>query len=159
MDIPRVLAVWLHTVAFVIAWGYYGILARMLLPALERSLHGESRVATLRAIEQRALPLVALSGVLFVVTGSYLLFVDSRYAGLGNFFASTWTGLMLVKHVLVVGFVALAVAVDVLVRRLAAGRTDTSRDSSFRLLGFVAEGATAAGALIALLTAAAQLSA
>jgi hypothetical protein len=28
MDILQVLAVWLHTLAFVIAWGYYGILGR-----------------------------------------------------------------------------------------------------------------------------------
>lgn len=27
MDNPQLLAVWLHTLAFVIAWGYYGVLA------------------------------------------------------------------------------------------------------------------------------------
>ncbi len=158
MDIVHVLAVWLHTVAFVIAWGYYGVLDRMVLPALQQSLQGPARAATLVAVERRAVPLVLLSAVLFVATGTYLLVIDQRYEGLGNFFASTWTVLMLVKHVVVVVFVTLAVVVDRVVRRVAAATTDPERDSSLRLLGFTAQGTTALGALIALLTAAAQLS-
>ena len=157
MDIAQVVAVWLHTLAFVIVLGYYGILGRVLLPALERSLDGPALAAALVAVERRALPLVVLSIVLFLATGTYLLFVDPDYAGLGNFFASTWTTLMLVKHLLVIVLIALGVLVDRFIRRVAAATTDTARGSALRRLELSAEGATGLGALVILLTAAAQL--
>jgi uncharacterized membrane protein len=159
MDMPQVLAAWLHTVAFVIAWGYYGILGRMVLPGLEHSLAGPAIGDALVAIERRALPLVGLSVVLFALTGTYLLLADPHYAGLGNVLASTWTKLMLVKHVLVIGLVVLGVAVDRLIRDVGDATTDGDRRSALRLLALGAEGATGLGALIALLTVAAQVAA
>jgi uncharacterized membrane protein len=159
MDALTVLAIWAHTLGLVIAWGYYGILGRVALPALERSLDRPTLATTLQAVERRAVPLVAISALLFTVSGSYLLVVNPHYAGLGNVFASTWTVLMLAKHVLVIGFVALAVAVDLFVRRIAR-TTDSRRQArDLRRLGFSAEGATGLGALIVLLTAAAQVAA
>ena len=159
MDIPQVLAIWLHTVALVIAWGYYGILGRIALPALERSLDHRALATTLLGMERRAVPLVALSALLFTLTGSYLLVIDPHYAGLGNVFASTWTLLMLAKHGMVIAFIALAVAVDLLVRRVARNTDSGQRQRDLRWLGFSAEGATGLGALIVLLTAAAQVAA
>ncbi len=157
MDIPQVLAIWLHTVALVIAWGYYGILGRIALPALEHSLDRQSLATTLLGIERRAVPLVALSALLFTLTGSYLLVIDPHYAGLGNVFASSWTLLMLAKHGMVIAFIALAVAVDRLIRRVARTTDTGPRQRDLRWLGFTAEGATGLGALIVLLTAAAQV--
>jgi uncharacterized membrane protein len=156
MDLVLVLALWLHTVAFVIAWGYYGVLARMVLPGLARSVERPSQVAALVAIERRALPLVLVSMVLFVLTGSYLLVADPEYAGLGDVFASTWTVLMLLKHVLVIVMVGLGVAVDVFVRHAAAADSDASREKTFRRLAWSSEGAMGVGALIVLFTVAAQ---
>jgi uncharacterized membrane protein len=158
MDVAHLLATWFHTLAFVIAWGYYGILGRIMLPALERSLDGPVRARTLAEIERRALPLVLLSMALFVVTGTYLLFIDPNYVGLGNFFVNTWTTLMLVKHLVVVVLIALGVAIDVLIRRAGAATDEATRASALRLTRLSAEGATGLGALIVLLTAAAQLS-
>jgi uncharacterized membrane protein len=158
MDIWQLIAVWLHTVAFVIAWGYYGVLGRMVIPALERSLDGPVRGDALAAIERRAVPLVLLSTALFVLTGSYLLIIDPRYEGLGNFFANGWTTLMLVKHAVVIGLIGLAVLVDRYVRRLQAAPDDAARASALRGLRLSAEGATGLGAVIVLLTVAAQLS-
>ncbi len=159
MDVAQVLAIWLHTVALVIAWGYYGILGRIALPALERSLDARTLPLVLMAVERRAVPLVLLSAVLFTLTGSYLLVIDPHYAGLGNVFASSWTVLMLVKHGCVIGFVALAVAVDLLVRRIARTSDPKRRARDLRWLGFGAEAATGLGALIVLLTAVAQVGA
>ena len=158
MDVWLLIAVWLHTVAFVIAWGYYGVLGRMILPALEQTTDGPARGEAIAAIERRAVPLVLLAMALFVVTGTYLLFVDPRYDGLGNFFANSWTTLMLVKHVVVIGLIGLAVMVDRYVRRLQAATDDATRASALRNLRLSAEAATGLGALIVLLTAAAQLS-
>ena len=156
MEVPQLLGVWLHTVAFVIAWGYYGILGRMVIPALERSLDGPAMARTLLAIERRALPLVLLSMAVFLVTGTYLLFVDPKYAGLGDFFANSWTTLMLVKHLVVVVLIALGVVVDFLVRRVGEATDEATRAPALRRLQLSAEGATGVGALIVLLTAAAQ---
>ncbi len=158
MDVSELLATWLHTLAFVIAWGYYGILGRITLPALERSLDGATQARTLLEIERRALPLVLISVAVFLVTGTYLLFIDPKYAGLGDFFASTWTTLMLVKHLVVVALIALAVMVDRLIRRLGDAPDDATRSTIIGRLRLSAEGATGVGALIVLLTVAAQLS-
>jgi uncharacterized membrane protein len=159
MDIPQLLASWLHTLGFVIAWGYYGVLGRMLLPALEQSLDQPAQTAALVGVERRARPLLVLSVALFTATGTYLLFVDPDYQGLGNVFASTWTTLMLIKHVLVIALIALAVLVDRLIRRVGEATSDSARGSALRRLRLSAEGATGLGALIALLTVAAQLGA
>jgi uncharacterized membrane protein len=157
MDVPLLLALWLHTVALVIAWGYYGVLGRIVLPALGTSLDLEARARTVATVERRALPLVLGAAVVFTVTGTYLLVVDPDYAGVGAFFASTWSTLMAVKHVLVVGFVALVVVVDRSIRRAASTSADPAAELGRARLA--AEAATALGALIVLLTAAAQLAA
>ena len=157
MDGAQVVAVWLHTLALVIAWGYYGVLGRIILPALERTLEQPQRAATLAAIERRALPLVILSLVLLTVTGAYLLVSDARYAGLGNLFASSWTTLLLVKHVLVVGLIVVGVGVDMLIRQAAEATTDRARTSATGFAALAADGATGLGALIVLLTAMAQV--
>ncbi len=156
MDLEQVLAIALHTVAFVIAWGYYGILARMILPGLAKSLDLPAQTRTLAAIERRALPLVLLSVLLFAVTGTYLLVTNPAYGGLGSF-SNTWATLMLLKHLLVIGLVGLGVLIDYLVRGAAEAQTDVDRAADLRWLRWAAEGATALGALIALTTAAAQL--
>ena len=156
MDLAHVLAVWLHTLALVIVLGYYGILARVVLPAFERSLDRSAQGPTLMAIERRALPLLVLSIALFTGTGVYLLVIDPDYAGLGNLFASPWTTLMFVKHLLVVGLVVLGVAVDRLVRRVDAAKSDDVRGAALHRLELSAEAATGLGALAILFTAAAQ---
>jgi uncharacterized membrane protein len=157
MDPLQVLSAWLHTVAFVIAWGYYGVLARMILPGLARTIEPALRSDALLAIERRALPFVLLSMVLFTVSGSYLLVTDPQYAGLGNF-GSSWAALMLGKHVLVVVFIGLGVVVDRLIRWAADVADERARDTYLRWLGWCADITTGVGALIALLTVAAQAS-
>jgi uncharacterized membrane protein len=159
VDAPHVLALWLHTIAFVIAWGYYGVLARIVVPSLERSLDLAAQASTLVAIEHRAFPFIGLTLVLFLVTGTYLLLIDPQYAGLGNVFASTWTRLMLVKHTLVAVMVVLAVLVDWLVRQLRDREPDELRASDLRFVALAADGAAGMGALIALVTVAAQATA
>jgi len=157
MDIGQLLATWLHTVAFVIAWGYYGVLARMILPGLERSVDLAARPGVVVAIERRALPLVLGSMIIFIATGTYLLVVNPHYAGLGDVFDSTWTTLMFVKHGLVVVLVALGVLVDVAIRGAGEATTDADRAAGLRRIHLETEILTGLGALIALLTVAAQL--
>jgi uncharacterized membrane protein len=156
MDLLQVGAVWLHTVAFVIAWGYYGILARMILPGLGGTLDLARQTRTLAAIERKALPFVLLAMVIFIVTGTYLLVINPAYRGLGSF-STTWATLMLIKHLLVIGLVGLGVLIDYLIRGLADLVDDNDRAADLRWIRLAADGATALGALIALTTVAAQL--
>jgi uncharacterized membrane protein len=156
MDPLVLLATWIHTVAFVIAWGYYGVLGRIILPGLAGSLGGPAQADVLAAIEARARPLLLMSVILFTITGTYLLVIDPEYAGLGNVLTSTWTVLMFAKHAVILGLVILAVAIDRLVRRLAEAPDDATRVAVRRRLALSVEGATALGAVIALLTVGAQ---
>lgn len=157
MNVWHLLAIWLHTLAFVIAWGYYGILGRIALPALERSLNEPARTTTLLEIERRALPLVLLSVVLFAITGTYLLMINPHYPGPGRLFANSWTTFMFVKHVVVIALIVLGVATDLLIRRASRAPEEAARTATLHLVRPCAEGATALGAIIALLTAAGQL--
>ena len=156
MDVVHVAAVWLHAVAMVIVLGYYAILSRVVLPALSRALDGAALGRAVPAVERRALPVVGVAIVVFVITGVYLLAVDGRYAGVGSF-ATTWAMLMLVKHVVVGVMVVLGIGID----RLAAAvgeASDEGRGRTLDLLVLGMDGMTVLGAIVLLLTAAAQLS-
>jgi uncharacterized membrane protein len=158
MDIAQLLGIALHTLGFVIVCGYYGILARVVLPAIQRSLDPPAQATTLEAVERAALPLLLISAVLFLVTGTYLLLIDPEYQGLGAI-RDSWSTLMLLKHLVVAGLVALGVTVDVLVRLVGEAEDDVTRTAAIRRVRLAAEGATGAAGLTILLTAAAQLSA
>jgi uncharacterized membrane protein len=88
--------------------GFIGYPRRVVLPALGESPDRAAGTAMLVAIERRALPLVLISVVLFIATGTWLLVVNDRYAGLGDVFANTWATLMLLKHLAVILLVASA---------------------------------------------------
>jgi uncharacterized membrane protein len=157
VDLLQLLALTVHTLAFIVALGYYGILARVVLPAMGRTLDGPRLADALLAIDGRSMPLLLIAVVLFVATGSLLLVTDPSYQGLGAI-RSTWATLMLLKHILVAILVALGVAVHLLVGSVADATDDTSRASALRRLRLSAEAATGVGALTVLLTVAAQLS-
>jgi uncharacterized membrane protein len=130
----------------------------VILPGLRRSLDGPVLTRALLAIEQRAVPLLLLSVVLFAMTGGYLLFTDDRYDGIGNFFATTWTTLMLVKHLLIGAMVAVGVVIDLLIDRLSVTEDDRERRHGLGRLTLALEAMTGLGAIVILLTAAAQAS-
>lgn len=155
MDPVHVGAVWLHSLAMVIVLGYYGILARIVVPALRRSLDGQGLAAAVPAVERRAAPIIIAAVVVFILTGLYLLLVDGRFTGFDS--ASPWPVLMIVKHMAILVMLALAVLVDRLAR--SAGETaDEDMGRALDVLVLAADGATALGALALLLTAVAQLS-
>jgi uncharacterized membrane protein len=158
MDIAWVGMTWLHAVGMVALLGYYGIVAAVVLPVLSRSMSGEPLGRTVAAMGRRSRPLVALAVVLFLVSGVYLLVSAGRYDGAGNLFASTWTTLLTVKHLVVLVMVAVGVAIDRLAAAAGEASTDESRRTMLGTLGLACEGMTALGVLVLLLTAAAQAS-
>ena len=156
MDYLEIGATWLHTLAFLIVLGYYGILGRFVVPALERTLDGPVLGRALIALERQSLPFLLLSVAIFVVSGAYLLVSDPNYQGLGNVSGSSWATLMLLKHLLVAGLVGLGVVVDVLVRDLDWAADAAARHTTVRRIRLTADGMTGLGALIILLTVVAQ---
>ena len=158
MDYVEAGAVAIHTLAMVLVVGYYGILGRIVLPVLRRSLNAPELGRTLVAVERRALPLLVLAVGLFFATGAYLLIADDQSEGIGNFFASTWTTLLLAKHGLIVVMVLFAVIVDFLVTEVADAETDAARERMLGLLALAIEATTGLGALVIVVTAAAQVS-
>lgn len=158
MDYVQAGAVAVHTLAMILVVGYYGILGRVILPALRGSLAGPDLATTLAAVERRAAPLLVLSVGLFVASGAYLLLADDQSEGIGNFFVTTWTTLMLAKHGLIVMMVGLAGIVHFLVSEVSFAQTDVERDRLLGRLGLAVEATTGLGALVVVLTAAAQLS-
>ncbi len=92
---------WLHAVATAIFVGHFVLLALIYLPVLSKSGNG----AALSEISKRSRPWMYASLIVFMVTGIYLMLVDPSYMGIGNF-SNAWALMMLVKHVLIVGMIA-----------------------------------------------------
>jgi uncharacterized membrane protein len=158
MDATWVAMTWLHTVGLVGLLGYYAVLAVAVLPGLSRALAGRELGAAVGAVGRRSRPLVVASIALFLVSGIYLLVTAGRYDGVGNLFATTWTTLITVKHLVVLLMLALAVAVDQLAAAAGSADGEASRETTLGLLSLAAQGMTVLGLLVLLLTAAAQAS-
>ena len=143
---------WLHSLATVEFIGHYLFLSMVYLPVLQRQAQGAALLELLEHVSSRLRPLFGGSLLAFVVTGTYLMVIDDQYQGLGDFFANTWSALMIVKHVLVVAFLAIAIGSE---RTLTTKLSDQQPQAvgQFRLtLGIN----SVLGLLILLLTAAAQ---
>ena len=158
MDNVLLVALTVHNLGMILVVGYYGILVRVIVPALRGALDARAAGVALAAVERRALPLLALAIIAFVATGFYLLSVDEHYAGLGNFTASSWTALMGVKHLVVIGMVVLGIGLDRLIAMVPESPDDAARARAIGLVELAADGMTVLGVLVVLLTVAAQLS-
>ncbi len=156
MSATWVAMTWLHQVSIVVLLGYYGVLALVVLPVLSRTLDGERLGGTVGAIGRRSRPLIVITILLFLVTGTYLLLSAGRYDGLGNLFASTWTVLLTIKHMVVLLMLVIAFAVDRLSVAVAEAGDDHGRRNALGMLELAVQGMSALGLVVLLLTAAAQ---
>ncbi len=100
---------WLHTLATVVFVGHYVFLTLVYLPVLERRTNCDQLRELLVQVTGRLRPYFGGSLLVFLVTGTYLMFANPQYLGLGNFFGNAWSVLLVTKHVLVVAFLALAI--------------------------------------------------
>ena len=118
MDLVTTAAAWLHLLATVMLVGYYVVLVLIVMPAI-RQLGAAQPVQIIAILERRAMPMLIGSLVVLLATRVYLLTGNGRYAGPGNV-GGTWATLLLVKHVLIVGMLALGSYLDGLIVRAAA---------------------------------------
>jgi uncharacterized membrane protein len=158
MDATWVAMTWLHAVGMVVLLGYYTVLALAVLPGLSRALDGVSLGTAVKAVGRRSRPPVVLAIVAFLVSGIYLMVTAGRYSGAGNLFASTWTTLITIKHLLVLVMLAVAVGVDQLALAVGRAASDEARRTAFGALGLATQAMVVLGAIVLLLTAAAQAS-
>lgn len=95
------LSFWLHALGTVVFIGYFLSLSLILLPVL-----AENNGMILSEISKRSRPWMYISLLVFIVTGIILTLADPNYAGFAKF-GNVWAILMLVKHVLVLGMIAI----------------------------------------------------
>lgn len=99
---------WLHTLATIVMVGYYLFTSLIFLPIFERQMQANALRDLLEQVSARLRPYFGGSLLIFLVTGTYLMLINEAYLGLGNFFGNPWSVLIVVKHGLVLAFLALA---------------------------------------------------
>ena len=103
------LSTWLHALATIVMIGYFVFTSLIYLPVFERQMQANALRDLLEKVSARLRPLFGGSLLIFLVTGTHLMLINENYLGLGKFFSNSWSVLMVIKHVLVVAFLALAV--------------------------------------------------
>ena len=146
------LSLWLHSLASIVFIGYFLLLALIFLPALLTTENGPA----LSAISKRSRPWLYTSLLVFIITGVYLMLINPNYLGLGNF-SNFWAIVMLVKHILIVGMIAIGFWFNAILR---VGPMQTSKNSAALALTRFRQyvnAMTISGVLVLLLTALAQV--
>ena len=94
------ISTWLHAIATVVFIGHFVLLAGIYLPALSKN------GTALSEISKRSRPWMYVSLLIFAITGTHLMMIDSGYLGFMDF-GNFWGIVMLVKHILVFAMIAL----------------------------------------------------
>jgi len=103
------LSTWLHTLATIVMIGYFVFTSLIYLPVFARQMQANALRDLLEQVSARLRPFFGGALLIFLVTGTHLMLINQNYLGLGNFFSNPWSVLIVVKHVLVLPFLALAV--------------------------------------------------
>ena len=146
------LSIWLHTLATVVFVGHYLFMSLVYLPVFERQAQGNALRQLLESVSSRLRPYFGSSLLIFLITGTYLMMINEDYLGLGNFFGNAWSILIVVKHVIVLVFIALAVYSE----RAIMGKISEERPQALTQFRLALGINTFLGILILLLTTAAQ---
>lgn len=104
IEIILALSYWLHSIATVIWIGGIFFILFIALPSAKQVLGAEAG-KLMCEISKRFAPIANYSIILLVATGVVLTAVNKQFSGIGNF-ANSWSLGLIVKHVLVLGMVA-----------------------------------------------------
>ena len=102
------LSTWLHALATIIMIGYYLFTTLILLPIFEGQMQTDALRGMLEQVSARLRPYFGVSLLFFLVTGTHLMLINESYLGFSNFFGNLWSLLIVIKHVMVLTFLALA---------------------------------------------------
>ena len=147
------LSTWLHLLATIVFIGYDFFTGLVYLPIFEKQMDPASLRALLERISKRMQPFFGASILIFLATGAYLMLINKNYAGLGQFFSNPWSSLIVVKHVLVIVFLALGIYGE----RAFLPKIGAENPKPLRQFRLALNVNVILGALILLLTAIAQV--
>lgn len=143
------ISTWLHALATVVFIGHYVLLAGIYIPALSRN------GSALSEISKRSRPWMYASLIVFAVTGTHLMLIDSGYLGFMDF-GNFWGIVMLVKHILVFTMIALGFWYNAIMRVGPMMSSNNPEQAIARFKNYVNVMAIC-GVLVLLLTALAQV--
>lgn len=150
------LAVWLHSLATVVLIGHFLLTILIYLPALTDGQLDVAAGTVLSAISRRSRAWMYISLLVFLVSGIYLTLVDSNYLGLGNF-GNLWGILMLAKHLLVLGMIAMGFWFNAILRVGPLMSSNTGSLQAIARFRWYSTAMAVLGALILFFTAFAQI--
>lgn len=143
------ISTWLHAMATVVFIGHYVLLAGIYNPALSKN------GSALSEISKRSRPWMYASFIVFAVTGTHLMLIDSGYLGFMDF-GNFWGIVMLVKHILVFAMIALGFWYNAIMRVGPMMSSNNPEQAIARFKSYVNVMAIC-GVLLLLLTALAQV--
>jgi uncharacterized membrane protein len=146
------LSTWLHGLATIVMIGYYLFTSLIYLPIFERQMQANALRDLFEQVSARLRPFFGGSLLIFLVTGTHLMLINENYLGLGNFFANPWSVLIVIKHVLVLAFLALAVFSE----RAFLGQIGDEKPEALKQFRWALNINTVLGVVILLLTSIAQ---
>ena len=151
---PQILiaiSVWLHALATVVFVGHYLLLSGIYLPILEKNSG-----MILSEISKRSRSWLYASLGIFLITGTYLMLIDPGYLGFMNF-GNFWGIVMLIKHILILGMVALGFWFNAILRVGPMMSSNNSAELGVRRFRLYSNLMAISGMLVLLLTALAQV--
>jgi uncharacterized membrane protein len=146
------LSTWLHVLATIVMIGHYLFLSLIYLPVFERHMQADALRDMLEQVSARLRPYFGGSLLIFLVTGTYLMLINNNYQGLGHFFSNPWSALIVIKHGVVLAFLALAVISE----RAFLGRISDQDPTALNRFRLTLRINTFVGLFILLLTSIAQ---
>ncbi len=138
-----------HAIATVVFIGHFVLLAGIYLPVLSKN------GTALSEISKRSRPWMYASLIVFMVTGTHLMMIDSGYMGFMDF-GNFWGIVMLVKHILVIAMIAMGFWFNAIMRVGPMMSSNNSEQAIVRFRKYVNSMAVC-GVLVLLLTALAQV--
>jgi uncharacterized membrane protein len=145
------LSVWLHALATTVFIGHFLLLSLIYLPVL-----AQHNATLLSEISKRSRRWMYASILIFVITGTYLTFADPNYLGFANF-SNLWAILMLIKHILILGMIAMGFWFNAILRVGPMMSSNNSAELGIQRFRSYSNWMTILGVLILLLTALAQV--
>ncbi len=144
------LSTWLHALATTVLIGHYLLLSVIYLPALAKN------GAALSEISKRSRSWLYIALLVFAVTGTYLMLIDSGYLGFMDF-GNFWGAMMFSKHILVFVMLVLGFWYNAILRVGPMMSSNNSAELGIQRFRQYSNWMTVLGVLILLLTALSQV--
>ena len=145
------ISIWLHNIGTIVLIGHYLLLSLLYIPILKNE-----KATILSEISKRSRLWMYASLLIFAVTGTYLTFADPNYLGFANF-GNVWGILMLIKHLLILGMIAMGFWFNAILRVGPMMRSNNGAEQAMLRFRLYANLMAISGVLVLLLTALAQV--